>query len=195
MPRKIILWLTVLVVMAGWPISFINDPPKMEIALVWQVDDSEKEKDLLFQKLALDASLIKRIFYNSKATITSERYTRNILGMVNLNNYFFNNHPEADPTEANHRMKFPYPSIIGFLTGAYLSVKKKKHFKLWIGGCVIVLLLSFFKKMDGWDMAVYPPMGIIIFEGLKEINKRKFGWILLTLITTVSLLEIGRLFL
>lgn len=173
--------------------SLAVHPPRLETGLVWQLDDAKEEKGLLTQKLGLDTSRIKKIFYNNKTTILFDRYSKNVLVMVSLNNYFFGNQPQVDVTEISHRMKFPYPAIIGFLVGVYISIKKKKYLKLWLAGFAIVLFVSFFKNMDGWDMAIYPVLGIITIEGLKEINKYKFGWLLLMLIAVVGLIEIGRL--
>jgi hypothetical protein len=181
MPRKIVLWLAILVSIAGWPISLLVNPQKLEIGFVWQLGDAGEERKILFQKLALDASPIKRIFYNNKTTIISDRYTKNILSLVNPNNYFFGD------------MKFPYPAAVGFLVGVYVSIKEKKHFKLWLYGCGAILLMSFLKKLDGWDLAAYPLLAVITIDGLKEIHKHKFGWLLLLLIAVVGLIEIGRI--
>ncbi len=193
MVGKKILWLAILVVMVGWPMSLIINPPKMETGFVWQLNDAKEEKRLLTQKLGLDTSWIKKIFYNNKTTILFDRYSKNVLVMMSLNNYFFGNQPQVDVIEVGHRMKFPYPAIIGFLVGVYVSIKKRKYLKLWLIGCGIVLLVSFFKNMDGWDMAIYPVLGIVTIGGLKEINKYKFGWLLLSLIAVLGLIEIGRL--
>ncbi len=191
--RKIILWLAALVVMAGWPVSLIITSPRIETGLVWQLNDAEEEKKVLTQKLGLDTSRIKKIFYNTKTTIIVDRYTKNVLAMMNLNNYFFNSFPQVDITEIDHRMKFPYPAAIGFLIGVYVSLKKRKHLKLWLTAIGIVVLVSVFKKIDGWDVAIYPVLGIITVDGLKEINKHKFGWLLLSLIAVIGLIEIGRM--
>jgi len=193
MLKKIILGLTVLVVMSGWPLSLIVNPPKFETGLIWQLDDAAEERKSLLQKLGLDATRIKQIFYNNKTTILSERYINNILIMMNLNYYFSGNHPQVDFTDVDNRMKFPYPAVIGFLAGVYISVKKKIHLKVWAGWGAAVLIISLFKKMDGWNAAIYPIIGIITVDGLKEISKYKFGWVLILLITTVGLTEIARL--
>jgi hypothetical protein len=191
--RKVIWWLSLLIVIAGWPVSLIAEPPKMETELVWQLDDAAEEKRILTQKLGLDSSQIKKIFYNTKTTIPSSRYIKNVLVMVDMNNYFFGKHPQAEVTEGGYRMKFPYVAIIGFLAGVYESVKRKKYIKLWLGGGVVVLVVSVFKNIDGWDMAMYPLLVMVTIEGLKEINKYKFGWILLLLTVVIGATEIGRL--
>ncbi len=193
MIRKIILGLTVLVVMSGWPLSLVVNPPKLETGLIWQLDDASEERKSLLQILGLDATRVKQIFYNNKTTILADRYINNVLIMMNINYYFFGNHPQVDYTDTDNRMKFPYPAVIGFLAGVYVSIKKKIHLKVWAGGCAAVLLVSLFKKPDGWNAAVYPVLGIITVEGLKEISKHKSGWILLLLITAVGLTEVARL--
>jgi hypothetical protein len=179
--------------MAMWLLSLITDPPKMQTGFVWQLSDAQEEQRLLIQKLGLDTSRVKKIFYNTKTTIVLARYTKNVLLSLDLNNYFFAGHPQVDVTEIGQRMKFPYVAIIGFLMGVYISIKKKKYFRVWLTTCGIVLLISFFKKIDGWDVAMYPLLGFITIEGLKEINKYKFGWVLLLLIAVVGMTEIGRL--
>jgi hypothetical protein len=191
--KKIIFWLAVVVMMVGWPVSLITDPPKIQTGFVWQMNDAQEEKRLLLQKLGLDTSRIKKIFYNSKTTIMLDRYTKNVLTLMDLNNYFFAGHPQVGMTDISQRMKFPYVAIIGFLAGVYISIKKKKYFKLWLVAAGLVLFVSFFKKIDGWDVAMYPLLGFITIEGLKEINKYKLGWLLLLLIAAIGATEIGRL--
>lgn len=182
MVRKIIFLSAVLITLAGWPVSFIVNPPNIETGFVWQLNDAGEEKKLLLQKLALNASPLKKIFYNNKTTIPLDRYTKNILTMLDANNYFFGD-----------RLKFPYPVIIGFVVGVYVSIKKKKYLKLWLYGFGVVIFASLFKKTDGWDTTMYPLLGIITSVGLKEISRQKLGWMLLILITILGLIQIGRL--
>lgn len=193
MNKKIILWLAILVALAGWPISLIFNPPKMGTGLILQLNDAAEEKKLLLQKLGLSTSPLKKIFYNNKTTIVLGRFTKNILFTLNLNNYFFGSYPQTDVTEVNHRAKFVYPALIGFLVGVYLSIKKKTHKKLWLIALITALFVSLFKKVDGWDTLLFPSLGIITVDGLKEIYKRKYGWLILILIIVIGLLEIWRI--
>ena len=179
--------------MARWPLSLLIEPPKIESGLVLQTSDAQIERKILVQKLGLDHTPVKKIFYNSKTTIPLERYSKNILVMTSLNNYFFGNNPQADVAEIGHRIKFPYVALVGFLAGTYASIKKRKHIKLWLTGCMVIFTVSLFKKMDGWDLAMYPIIGIITIFGLREINKYKYGWLLLLATAAVGLVEIGRL--
>jgi hypothetical protein len=195
MVKTVTMWFAILITLAGWPISLYVDRPKLETEMIWQLTDAEEEKKLLTQKLGLDASPIKRIFYNSKTTIRLDRYTRNVLAMTDLNNYFFSGHPQSSVTDTNTRMKFPYPAIFGLLAGIYLSVKEKKYLKMWLVGVGLILLVSLFRNIDGWDTLIYPILGIITAEGYKKISCYKFGWLLMLLIVIISLTEIWRLFL
>lgn len=156
-----------------------------------------RKRILLFSILAVIIMWPISILTNHLAVETNiappDKYIKNLLVMTSLNNYFFGNNPQVDMTELNHRTKFPYIAMVPFLVGVYLSVKNKKHFKLWLIGLVIVLFISLFKSLDGWDFAMYPIIGIITIDGLKEIAKYKYGWIVLILISVISLTEIGRL--
>jgi len=184
-----------LVIMTGWPVSLIADPPIIKTGFIWQMNDAFEEKKVLTQKLGLDASAIKKIFYNTKTTILTDRYSKNVLLMTDLNYYFFGGHPRQDIGEPGYRMKFPFVAIIGFLPGVYISVKRKRRLKLWFVGCVLILFVSLFKIVDGWDMAMYPILGIITFDGFNEINKYKYNWILLTIVAMIGAAEIWRLIL
>lgn len=121
-------------------------------------------------------------------------YTKNVLVMTSLNNYFFGNNPQVDVNEQNHRAKFPYVAILPFLIGIYMSIKNKRHLKLWLMGLIIVLFASFLKNMDGWDFLMYPIVGVIIVDGLKDIGKHKFGLWMLFFIIVIGLTEIARIF-
>jgi hypothetical protein len=168
--------------MTSWPVSLIVNPPKIETGFVWQLDDAQEEQKLLVQKLGLDTSPIKKIFYNTKTTILFDRYTKNVLVVADFTNYFF----------TSQQLKFPYPMLIGFLTGVYVSIKKKRHLKVWLTGLGIVLLVSLLKKIDGIDFMMYPIIGFITVCGLKEISKYKFGQLVVIVITIIGLTEIWR---
>lgn len=192
--KKIILWLSILVVTAGWPVSLIVSPPKIEKGFIFQLNNADEEKKILLQKLGLITSPLKKIFYNNKTTIISGRYAVNILSLVNFNNYFFAGNPQVDVTEVNHRMKFVYPAIAGFLVGVYLSIKKKKHVRLWIFTGITILILSIFKNADGIDFILFPAFALIIIDGMREIFKYKHGWLMLLVLTMLGLFEMGRIF-
>ena len=193
MVRKILLGLAILVVMSAWPLSIFINPPRMELGLIWQMNDANQEKYLVFQKLGLETSRVKQIFYNTKTTILIDRYLHNILVLLNLNYYYFNNHPQVDVSDIDNRPKFPYPALLGLVAGFWYSIRNKKYLTMWSFGCLAVLLVSLFKNLDGWNLAVYPILGIITSKGLIEINKYRYGWAVLLSVVIIGLSEIGRL--
>lgn len=157
MLKRLIFWLILLALLIPWPLALIKSPSKVVTGFIWQLADAQEEKKILIQKLGLDASPVKKIFYNTKTTILFDRYTSNILTLLDFPKYFFS------------ATKFTYPAIVAFMIGVYISIKNKKRLKLWLTAGMLVLLISFFKKVDGWDFGLYPVLAVIIFDGLRKI--------------------------
>ena len=193
MIKKTVLWLTILVILARWPLSWAFNPPKLETGLIWQMGDAQEENRLRIEKLGLDTSRVKRVFYNKVSTVVFDRFTKNVLALLNINSYFFDNFPSASVSDADTRAKFPYPAIIGFLVGVYLSIQQERYLKLWLLAGVSIALLSLFKQADCWNVVLYPILGVFTLDGLKAINKYTFCWLLLLVIASLGLTEIGRI--
>lgn len=167
----------------GWLVSVIVYPPRFVTEFIWQRSDSMEEKRLLNEKLGLDASQIKKVFYNTKTTILVDRFLSNIIETIDPTKYFF----------MERQVKFPFAMIFGFSTGIYILIKKNKYLQFWIAGLALAILVSLLKNTTGWNIVVFPFYSLVTAIGLSHINKQKYGWSVILLITLFSSIEIIQL--
>jgi hypothetical protein len=165
--KKIIFGILVAVILASWPWSMVKNPAKFKLETIFY-SASADEKWAFSKKVALDTSSIKKFYYN-KMTIVKERYFKNFLVSIDLNNYFFAMHPREDVSGVDYRFKYPWWTIIFLVLGIKVAVRNKKIKKIGIIFLVEILLLSFLKYMDGWDLILYFPISWLMILGAKEI--------------------------
>ncbi len=191
--KKLIWGVLIAEVVVSWPLSLINKPAKLKLETIFY--PATEEETWNFQKrLALDTTKVKRFYYN-KTTIIKERYLKNALVMMDLNNYFFGMHPREDVPGVDFRFKYPFTALLFLVLAIKVTMENKKYLKWWWVILGEILALSFLKQIDGWDLILWLPITYLLYLGSKELNKYRFGWLInlgLILITTI---EIGRMFL
>lgn len=158
MVNKIIRFVVLGLILICWPLSLINKPPKIKLQTIFYQDNEEIR---IFQtKLALDDSPIKRIYYN-KFTLVKDRYFKNVFVLFDLNNYFFKMHPRSDVGWVEFRDKFPPWSFL-LLFFMLQKTLNKKYIKYWLAILIEILIISFFRNVDGWDFCLYFPIAALI---------------------------------
>jgi len=190
--KKIILGIIIIEIVISWPLSLIKKPVQIKFDSI--IYPTTQDEHLSFQnKLSLDTSRIKRFYYN-KTTILKERYLKNFLVNMDLNNYFFTMHPREDVSGVDYRFKYPFWAIIFLIPAIKITLKNKKYRKIWWLLLGEIMVLSLFKQMDGLDLILFLPITCLLSIGAKEINRYKYGWILNIGLIILMAVEIGRIF-
>ena len=190
--KKIILGIIIIEIVISWPLSLIKKPVQFKFDSI--LYPTTQDEYLSFQnKLSLDTSRIKRFYYN-KTTILKERYLKNFLVNMDLNNYFFTMHPREDVSGVDYRFKYPFWAIIFLIPAIKITLKNKKYRKIWWLLLGEIMVLSLFKQMDGLDLILFLPITCLLSIGAKEINRYKYGWILNIGLIILMAVEIGRIF-
>jgi hypothetical protein len=78
-------------------------------------------------------------------------------------------HPREDISGVNYRFKYPFWTIIFLVLGIKATVKNKKYTWIWRLMLFEMLVLSFLKQMDGWDIILFLPISWLMILGVKEI--------------------------
>lgn len=191
---KRLIWLIVVIEMIIlWPLSMINKPAHFSKATIFY-PATEEEKWNFEKRLALDASSFKKIYYN-KTTIIKDRYLKNVLVMMDLNNYFFAMHPREDVSGVDYRFKYPFAAIIFLILAVKATANNKKYIKVWGILLIEIILLSFMKQIDGWDTLLFLPLTYLLIVGSQELNKYRYVWLINTLLILLMTIEIGKIFL
>ena len=167
MCKKIVLGIILVTILISWPISLVKKPAQIKFETIFY-PATESEKIDFEKKLALDTSRLKKIYYN-KTTVIKERYLKNFLVLIDLNNYFFEMHPREDVTEVDYRFKYPFLTIIFLISAIGMTAKNKKYIKIWLIILIEILVLSFFKKVDGIDFVLFIPMSWLLILGAKNL--------------------------
>jgi len=189
-----VLWLILVTgIIISWPLSLINKPVHFDKATIFY-PATEEETWNFEKKLALDTSKIKKFYYN-KSTIIKDRYLKNFLVMMDLNNYFFGMHPREDVSGVAYRFKYPFEAILFFIMAIKATCKNKKYRKIWLIILIEIIILSFLKQIDGWDVILYFSITYLLVMGSKELNKYKFGWLVNLGLIGLMTIEIWRVFL
>jgi len=189
-----VLWLILVTgIIISWPLSLINKPVHFDKATIFY-PVTEEETWNFEKKLALDTSKIKKFYYN-KSTIVKDRYLKNFLVMMDLNNYFFAMHPREDVSGVAYRFKYPFEAILFLIIAIKITCKNKKYIKVWLIILAEILILSFLKQVDGWDFILFFPITYLLYLGAKDLLKYKYNWILNLGLVLLMAIEIGRMFL
>ncbi|MFA5750292.1 MAG: hypothetical protein WC895_03660 [Candidatus Shapirobacteria bacterium] len=165
--KKIIFLILVVIIIISWPISLVKKKANFGLETIFY-PVSQDEEWAFQKKLALDTSQIKKFYYN-KTTIIKDRYFKNLLVLTDLNNYFFSMHPREDISGVDYRFKYPFWTIIFLVLGIKATVKNKKYTWIWELMLFEMLVLSFLKQMDGWDIILFLPISWLMILGVKEI--------------------------
>lgn len=166
--KKIISTLLIVEILIAWPLSIVKKPINWNSKTIFD-QPSYQEEYAFSKKLALDTSKIKKIYYN-KLTIVKDRYWKNFLVQLDLNNYFFVMHPREDVSGVNHRFKYPFWAIL-FLVVAIKSTIEKNKFKVWKLILLFSLVLAIIKQSDGWDLMMYGPTSYLLCLGGQRNQK------------------------
>jgi len=191
--KKLIWGILVTEIIISWPLSLINKPVHFDKATIFY-PVTEEEAWNFEKKLALDTSKIKKFYYN-KSTIIKDRYLKNFLVMMDLNNYFFAMHPREDVSGVAYRFKYPFEAILFLIIAIKITCKNKKYIKVWLIILAEILILSFLKQVDGWDFILFFPITYLLYLGAKDLLKNKYNWILNLGLVLLMTIEIGRMFL
>ena len=191
--KKIIFGLLILEILISWPLSLIKNPNKISFKTIF-FPITQEEKFHLDTKLGLADGLVKKFYYN-RTTVFKDRYLKNVLLLVDPNNYFFIMHPREGIPDIINRFKYPFWAIIFLIAAIKVTVRNKKYFKIWLILLGEVIFLSFFKKIDGLDLILFLPISYLLYLGAKEINEYKYSWILNLGLIMLMAIEIGRIFL
>ena len=190
--KKLIWGIVVLELIVSWPLSLIKKPAYFNQETIFY-PVTENEKWVFEKELSLDTSRFKKFYYN-KTTIVKDRYIKNFLVMMDLNNYFFMMHPREDVSGVDYRFKYPFIAILFLVLAIKITAEDKKYLKVWGVILGVILCLSFLKQLDGWDLVLCLPMTYLLIMGSREINKWKFGWVANLVLIILMAVEIGRLF-
>ena len=191
--EKLVWSILIIGIIISWPLSLIRKPSHFNKATIFY-PITEEEKWNFEKKLALDTSSFKKFYYN-KTTIVKDRYMKNFLVMTDLNNYFFGMHPREDVPGVDYRIKYPFVTVVFLILAIKATIKNKKHIKVWFLLLGEIMLLSFLKQIDGWDIVLFFPLTYLLIVGSKELNKYKFSGIINLAIVLLMAIEIGRIFL
>lgn len=167
--KKILLGIIVAEILISWPLSLVRKPVKISFETIFYPTTQEESLDFQ-QKLALDTSQIKRFYYN-QTTIIKERYFKNLLVLVDLNNYFFEMHPREDVARVDYRFKYPFWTVVFLISAIGVTIRNKKYFKIWLILLFEILILSFFKKVDGLDFILFIPISWLLILGAINLLK------------------------
>lgn len=191
--KKAIWSILILGLVISWPLSLIKKPAYFDKKTIFY-PISENERWNFEKKLALDTSFFKKFYYN-KATIFKDRYLKNLGVMIDLNNYFFIMHPREDVAGVDYRFKYPFITIIFLVLAIKKTIQDRKMRKFWWILCGGILILSFLKQVDGWDIVLYLPITYLLIIGAKELNKNKYSWLIELGLIGLMIIETGRIFL
>ncbi|MCW1949467.1 MAG: hypothetical protein KIH89_003460 [Candidatus Shapirobacteria bacterium] len=191
MGKKAIWLILIAGIVISWPLSLIVKPAHFDKATIFY-PITEQEKWNFEKRLALDTSRFKKVYYN-KTTVIKERYLKNFLVMLDLNNYFFGMHPREDVSGVDYRFKYPFVTIIFLILAIKATVNNKKYIKVWLIFLAEIFLLSLMKQIDGWDAILFLPLTYLLSIGSRELNKYKFSWVINLAVIILMAIEIGRL--
>lgn len=155
--------------------------------------DYQAEQRILEKINLYPTVFFARVFQN-KARIYLDKASNNILALTDLNNYFFGFHPSQIVGNQNLK-KFPFVSIIFFLTGLY-SFNRLKHKKL-----ILRLALPAFaylivlENFDRLDILLWLPISLVILGGLEITAGSKYWKYIKSAFLVFTIPQVIRIFL
>lgn len=191
--KKMLFGLLILEVLISWPISLVKTPAHISFKTIF-FPRNQAELISINTKLGLDTNLVRKFYYN-RTTVFKDRYINNVLILIDPNNYFYIMHPREGIPDIVNRFKYPFWAIIFLIPGIYITTRNRKYFKIWLLFFAEILILSFFKEIDGLDLILFLPISYLLYLGAKDFSKYKYSWILNFGLVTLMAIEIGRMFL
>lgn len=192
MLKKILFYIVTLLVLIVWPVSLLVDKPAVSWETIFYANDAEQIT--LMEKLGLDSSRIKPVYYN-KFSLVKDRYIRNVLVLLDTNNYFFQMHPREDVPNTDYRAKYFYLAIVLLIVAMVETARSGKYGNVWLFLLVEILVISIFRKLDGIDFGLYFPLSFLMISGLKTINKSKWAVGINLVLMIVGVTELLRIIL
>lgn len=190
--KNLLFYIVILLVLIAWPVSLLVDKPAISLGTIFYTNDAEQIT--LMEKLGLDSSQIKPIYYN-KFSLVKDRYIRNVLVLLDTNNYFFQMHPREDVPNTDYRAKYFYLAIVLLIVAMVETARSGEYGKVWLFLLVEILIISIFRKLDGIDFGLYFPLSFLMISGLKTINKLKWAVGIDLVLMMVGIAELLRIIL
>ncbi len=189
MLKRTLILISQILIFAFWPVSFflVNRPTHFQIfnnslksGTVFQV--SPLDYDSLVKKVGLFPNRNLARLEQNKLTPIISKYNLNFFSLLDPNNYFFGFHPRENVIPNQNLIKFPPLSVLFLLIGLYYWQKLNHHKLIFYAIIFFVLILSFLKIFDGFDLVLYFPLALILVHGLLHFSSKK------SLLVTPSLL-------
>jgi hypothetical protein len=129
--------------------------------------DYEAEQ-LLIRNIHLYPDIYTARFFQNKPKIYLGKIYNNFFSLVDLNNYFFANHPAPITTSTQELYKYFYPLIIFLLLGIYnfKSMLERKFVLFSFIACLLSLVIL--NNFDRNDFILWVPISLIIIHGIKK---------------------------
>ncbi len=160
-----------------WPLNLFFNSGKQSFPLenftktIFQQDYQAKQR--ILEKINLYPTIFLARVYQNKARIYLDKASNNLLALTDLNNYFFGFHPKQIIGNQNLK-KFPFVSIIFFLTGLYFF-NRLKHKKLILQITIPSLIyLTLLENFDRIDILLWLPISLVILGGLDIVSLSKY---------------------
>lgn len=169
--------LITIVILLFWPLNLFLNGKVQDFELeslthtIFRQDYQAEQR--ILEKINLYPTVFFARLYQNKARIYLDKASNNLLALTDLNNYFFGFHPRQIVGNQNLK-KFPFVSIIFFLTGLYFFNRlKHKRLILYLvlpSLAYLVLLENF----DRIDVILWLPLSLIILGGLEIVSGNKY---------------------
>jgi hypothetical protein len=189
MVQKISYNLLIIITLLSWPLSLLINKPSFSFESIFY--KTSTEISTYNQAYSLGKVPLNQIFYG-KHSIYLDHFTNNFFNHIDINNYFFMSHPRENLPENTSRFKYPFISLIGLLVFIIkiLKIDIKTRPSPYFYLLILVFLLSFIKKSDGYDFIFYPFISSSIISGYKYIQKSQYSSLLNIVLLLISLFEI-----
>lgn len=137
---------------------------------------------------------MSRLFQN-KPSIYLDRFKSNFFALSDPNNYFFGFHPREIEGENQNLQKFPSLAILFFLFGLYFLPSDRRWRFIALSLFSLVVLLSFLRNFDRYDLILFIPLSLLIVYGLDKflVGKNKLKMVFVVFFIIFSLIEYAQL--
>lgn len=136
---------------------------------------SENDRQEIFRRGNVYPTIWMSRLFQNKPGIYWDRFKFNFFAITDPNNYFFHFHPREITVTNQNLDKFPFLSMVFFLTGFYLAVKNKNVLIFFVF-LALIFDLSFLKNFDQNDASLFVPFVIILIYGLEEFVSKQTLW-------------------
>lgn len=154
--------------------------------------DYEAEQKIIRDTQLYDSIFLARTFHN-KARLYIDKFNSNFFALIDLNNYFFGNHPRQVPGAQNSE-RFPFLSVFFFLFGLFYLRKNPDNMFLIASVLLGILSLSVLTIFDGNDFVLWLPLTLVTIFGFQLISKTKHFRIFLLIFLIFTFVEYLRIY-